>query len=301
MGVLGAFAVTVWLCGPRAAAVLAAKFETSGEHSPKVALDRVGFVALPDWLERPMLLEVSEACAPWLSDEIGILDEASGKKLRDGLLTVPWVRDVRVERVFPDKFRLHLSLRRPVLEVRTAADEPLCVVDADGIVLPHVEVALPIVRLYREGGSPTMTVAPGQRCAEPRVRTAVGVVNEWHEQLAPLVDDCPALVEVDTTNLGERWIRGPEYPEVRVTLRRGDGEPVVFGYGRPVDTTLSRVPVRVKAAVLAKVLDAHAGLDGLVAGDLRFQRRWADYLQPRAEGVRDPFGPWKELPLPDGR
>jgi len=301
VGVLGAFAVTVWLCGPRAAAVLAAKMQSAEENSPKVALDRVGFVRLPEWLEQPMLLEVSEACSPWLSDEVGILDERSGRKLRDGLRTVPWVRDVRIERVFPDRFRLHLELRRPVLAVRSADGQPLCVVDRDGVALPHVELALPYVQLYREGGSPTMAVVPGDVCDEPRVHAAVGVANEWRERLAPIVARCPTLVEIDATNLGERWIPGPQYPEVRVTLRRHDGAPVVFGYGRPVDSPLPRVPVRNKAAVLSSVLQQHEGLDGLVAGDLRFRRRWADYLQPRAQGVRDPYADWKQLPPADGR
>jgi hypothetical protein len=94
---------------------------------------------------------------------------------------------------------------------------------------------------------------------------------------------------------------GPEYPEVRVHIQRVDGLPVVFGYGRPVDSPLDRVPVRRKAEVLNKILKQNEGLEELVAGDLRFARRWADYLQPRNPGVPDPNRPWKELLPPDGR
>ncbi|HEX5053839.1 MAG TPA: hypothetical protein VFZ65_18820 [Planctomycetota bacterium] len=298
--VLGAFAVTVWLCGPRAMAVLAAKLDQTGRNSPGVALDRVGFVSRPDWLDNPLLLAMSAAVSPWLRDEVPILDEALARRLRDGLATVPWVRDASIERVFPDRFQLHLALRRPVLAVRTAEGAPLCLVDRDAVALPWVDTALPVVVLYREGGAPTMAFEAGAVVTESRVRAAAAIAVEWRDELAPLVAGCPPLLEVDATNLGERWLRGPSYPEVRVKLRRADGAGVVFAYGRPVDSPLARVPVRTKASVLEQILGLHPGLQGLVAGDLRLLRRWADYLQPRAAGVRDPIGPWSELPVPRG-
>jgi hypothetical protein len=298
--VLGAFGATVWLCGPRAAAVLAARFEQAARHSPTVALDRVGFVARPEWMDTPLLLAVAGALSPWLADEVPILDEAMSRELREGLLGVPWVRDVGIERVFPDRFRLRVELRRPVLGVRDAEGAPLCLVDREGIMLPWVATPLPVTQLHREGGAPTMQVAPGQLAPEGRVRAAAGIAVEWSTELAPLVPACPALLEVDATNLGERWLRGPSYPEVRVKLARDDGAAVVFAYDRPVDSPLPRVPVRTKAAVLGKVLAKYPGLRGLVAGDLRLSHRWADYLQPRESGVRDPNGPWNELWAPRG-
>lgn len=296
--VLGAFAVTVWLCGPRAAAVLAARFQGAAQLGPSVALDRAGFGERPEWLDPPLLLAVSAALSPWLSDEIGLLDEAAGRRLRDGLSSVPWVSEVGVERVFPDRLRLHCALRRPVLAVRTADGEPLCLVDRTAVMLPWVETPLPVLRLYRDGGMPTMSVAPGETSSEARVRVAAAIACEWRDELAPLVRQCPALLEIDATNLGERWVHGPEYPEIRVVLRRDDGAPVVFNYGRPIDSPLPRVPVRTKAMVLQNVLGQHPGLAGLVAGDLRLARRWADYLQPRAPGAQDPFLHWKQLPPP---
>ena len=299
--VLGAFAATVWFCGPNAAAVLAARFGSEPQPGPMVSLDRVGFHDRPDWLEGQMLVAVAESVSPWLGDEVGILDEPASRRMRDGLMSTVWVRDVRVERVFPEQFRLHLSLRRPLLAVYSSDNKPLCLVDEHSMMLPWVECSLPTVRLYHEGGSPTMAVTIGERTNEPRVRVAVGIAKEWQGELVPLVSDCPRLLEVDATNLGERWIRGPQYPEVRVHLKRADGRQVIFGYGRPVDSPLARVPVGSKAKVLTKILAAHIGLQGLVAGDLRFSRRWADYLQPRKPGVPDPNGPWKELLPPEGR
>jgi hypothetical protein len=70
---------------------------------------------------------------------------------------------------------------------------------------------------------------------------------------------------------------------------------VIFAYDRPVDSPMPRVPVATKAAVLGKVLGKHPGLRGLIAGDLRLQNRWADYLQPRDPGVPDPDGAWNTL------
>jgi len=296
--VLSAFVTTVWLYGPKAAAVLAARVGGEPSVGPMVTLDRVGFAERPDWLNEQMLVAVAESVSPWLDGEVGLLDEENSRRMRDGLLQSCWVRDVRVERVFPDQFRLQLTLRRPLVAVSTADSEPLCLVDAAGVMLPWVDNRLPTLRLYREGGSPTMTVQHGAVSEEARVLAAAEVATEWRERLAPLVPACPELLEIDVSNLGERWIRGPEYPEVRVHLRRNDGAQVIFGYGRPVASQLDRVAVASKATVLRKVLAQHEGLDGLVAGDLRFAVRWADYLQPRKPGVPDPNGPWKEL-VPD--
>lgn len=298
--VLTAFVVTVWFCGPRAMNVLAARFQEASRNSPLVALDRVGFVERPEWMDKPLLLTVAAALSPWLSDEIPILDDVTIRRLRDGLATVVWVREATVERVFPDRLRVHVELRRPVLAVRDGNGNPLCLVDRDAIVLPWVDTAVPVTFLHREGGSPTMAATPGRPATDARVRAAAGVVVEWRDEVAPLVPQCPALVEVDATNLGERWLRGPSYPEVRIKLRRADGAGVIFAYDRPVDSPLRRVPATTKATVLGNVLGKHPGLGGLIAGDLRFGRRWADYLQPRPTGVRDPNEPWNALLTPRG-
>lgn len=293
--VLSAFGLTCWLYGPRAAAVLAARFEQATQLSPAVSLDRVGFAERPEWMDTPLLLAVSAALSPWLADEVPILDERMAASLREGLTTVPWVREVAIERVFPDRFRLRFELRRPVLAVRDAGGKPLCLVDRHATMLPWVDTPLPVTVLHREGGAGTMPVVLGQTASEPRVRVAAAITMEWQTELAPQVPDCPALLEVDATNLGERWAVGPNYPEVRVRLRRNDGAGVIFAYDRPVDSPLPRVPVKTKATVLGKILAEHPGLQGLIAGDLRMSRRWADWLQPRSGSRRDPAGPWRDF------
>ncbi|MBL8754510.1 MAG: hypothetical protein JNK15_14495 [Planctomycetes bacterium] len=298
VGVLTVFALTVWLCGPKAAEVLAARFDQAAQNSPHVALDRVGFASRPEWMDKNLLVAVSAALAPWLQEDVPILDDQAQRGLRDGLASVAWVRSAEVQRVFPDRLRLVVDLRQPILAVRAADGSPLCLVDREAVQLPFVDTPLPVVRLYREGGAGTMSVAVGQRCTERRVTAAVAIALEWRDQLAPLVAGCPRLLEVDTTNLGEQWLRGPSYPEVRVQVARSDGAGVVLNYDRPVDSPLPRLPVATKAGVLNKVLARHPGLVGLVAADLRFAKRWADYLQPRPAGVRDPHESWNTLFTP---
>jgi hypothetical protein len=295
--VVAAFVATVVLQGPRALEILDRRVEQAARSSPRVALDEVGFAAQPAWFDRPLLLAVSLGVAPWLGSGVPILDDGALRRLREGLESVPWVAGVGMERVFPDKLKLTLSLRRPVLAVRDGEGKPLCLVDQHARMLPFADTRLPVVHLYREGGRPTMAVEPGAICDEPRVRAAVGIAVEWRDEFAPLVADCPELVEIDTTNLGERWLP-PIHPEIRVKLARGDGQTVLFGYDRPVDSARMRVPTSTKALTLNQILKRHPKLAGLVAGDLRMSRRWADYLQPRAAGQRDPFGPWNGEPPP---
>lgn len=299
--VLAAFAATLWFAGPRALDVVSARLDASARNSPLVELDQVGFVDRPEWLDKPLLLAVAASLSPWLSDQVPILDDATILALRDGLRSVPWVHDVRIERSFPDRLQVQLGLRRPVLAVREGSGQPLCLVDRDGRMLPWVDVSLPTTFLFAEGGAATMPVALGEIASDQRVRAAAAIAVEWRDELAPTVPRCPALLEVDATNLGERWLRGPGYPEVRVKLARTDGVGVVFNYDRPVDSPLPRIPVATKAAVLDNILRARPGLEGLVAGDLRFSRRWEEYLQPRATGKRDPYEHWNKLALPLGK
>lgn len=300
IAVLLAFAVTVWWQGPRAAAVLAARVAAAAPAGPAVVLDRVGFGERPEWLDGPVLVAVARDLQPWLVSSVPIRDEEAARALRAGLRQVAWVADAHLERLFPDRFRVQVDLRRPVLRVRDGAGAGLCLCDRSGIALPWVDVdTLPEVWLYREGGPSRVECLPGQVVGDDRVVAAAAVAVEWRDELAPLVPSCPRLIEVDATNLGERWLVGPRYPEIRVKLLRNDGAAVVFSYDRPPGSALPRVPVATKAAVLRQILAAHPGLAGLVAGELRFQVRWQDWLQPRRPGVADPVGDFDApSPLP---
>ena len=187
-----------------------------------------------------------------------------------------------MERVFPDKFKVAFGLRRPVIAVRDETGKPLCLCDRNGIALPWVDDAgVPDVVLRREGGAQTMQGRAGEKAPDDRAIEAAAIAVEWRDELAPLVPGCPRLLEIDANNLALRWAKAPEYPEVRVRLQRQDGAPVVFGYDHPVGSKWPRVPVATKATVLKSVLQEFPGLNGLVSGDLRFERRWRSWLQPR--------------------
>lgn len=282
IGVWLAFGLVAWFFGPRAWSILETRVAGAAKHSPLVDRDRVGFVVRPPWLEDALLVAVSRDLQPWLRGEAPILDDAAARELLAGLATVAWVEETRLERVFPDKFRVAFGLRRPVLAVRDETGKPLCLCDRHGTTLPWVDgTELPALVLRREGGSGSMQGRLGEKAPDDRVLAAAAIAVEWRDEIAPAVPDCPRLIEVDANNLGLRWAKAPEYPEIRVRLLRLDGAPVVFGYDHPLDSKWPRVPAATKARVLRSILQDFPGLAGLVAGDLRFELRWRSWLQPR--------------------
>lgn len=286
-----AFLLTVWCFGPRAADVLATRLRHSESLSPAVELGRVGFAARPEWMSTEALVVVSRDLQPWLHGVIPILDGRSARRLEEGLRQVAWVRDLSLQRVFPDRFRMQVGLRRPVLVVRSGDGAIACCVDRDGIALPVLPgLQLPATVLRSEGGSEQLAFRHGEVVGDARVLAAAAVAVEWRDEVVPLVPGCPELVEIDANNLGERWISHPRYPEVRVFLRRADGEAVRLGYDRGPDSRRARVPASDKAFVLRSILAKHPGLTGLTGGDLRFLVRWENWLQPRKG--RDPAEPW---------
>lgn len=278
---LSALGLAVWLAGPRAYAVLAWRVEGVAEASgPRASIDRVGFHRAPEWTRGPLLLAVLADLEPRLRGEVGLLDEPAARDLAARVSASPWVRGVDLGRAFPDRLRARLRLRRPVLQVcwrQPGRVEAL--VDADGVCLPVV-AGTDLPRTVLSGGSggpwPAGTVHP-----DPRVRAAAGVAAEWRDQLVPRVPAAPALVEVDAANLRYRLLGEGRWSEVRVGLRRGDGETVYLAYDHPPGSAAPRVPIATKARVLGAILAEHPGLGGLVAGDLRFANRWRDWLVPR--------------------
>lgn len=289
--VLSAFVVTLVLFGPRAKQVLAARLSSASQQSPLVQLDRVALTAKPDWLPPELLPLVARDLQPHLSGSVPILDDDAALQLVQELESVPWVQKARLDRVFPDRLHVALDLRRPVLQVRAADGQPLCLCDRDGVALPLLDLPqLPFTQLSTATGRGTVKVVPGERLGDDRVLAAAAVAVEWRDELAPRVAGCPALLEIDATNLGGGYVTHPHYPDIRIALRRSDGAKVVFAYGYPPDSELPRVPVADKAGVLHAILAAHPGLDGLLGGDLRFTNCWENWLQPWTGS--DPAGPW---------
>ena len=160
-----------------------------------------------------------------------------------------------MERVFPDRFWIHMELRRPSLSVHRRRHAALPR-RRPGQYVAVVAESAAYRAAYREGGSPTMAVSFGERARECRVTVAAMVAAEWRAQVVPLVKSCPDLLEVEVSNLGA-VDRRHAVSRIRVVLARADREPV-FAYGRPPDSPLPRVPARTKALVLDNILRAHA-------------------------------------------
>ncbi|MEE9125817.1 MAG: hypothetical protein V3U11_01630 [Planctomycetota bacterium] len=294
MCVLLALALTIWLAGPKAYEVLAARWHRSqgdGPGGPRVDLDLVSFGERPDWLRGPFLLTVARDLSPRLSEKVGLLDEVDARRVKTRLLASPGVKTVRLRQEHPDRFRVSLDLRRPVLEVEFPGARLL--VDRHGVCLPPTRSSsgLPVAVLtglpgYPAGGQPAR-IRMGMPHPDPVVRAAAAVAVEWRDEMVPLVPEAPPLVEVDTSNLDYRFIAAARVSEVRVGLRRGDGQIVYLAYGRPPGARLERLPVAAKAKILECILAHAPGLMGLQGGDLRFANRWRDWLLPRPGRLPD--------------
>ncbi|MEM7203695.1 MAG: hypothetical protein AAF628_25750 [Planctomycetota bacterium] len=282
--ILGALALTLTLAGPRAYTVLARRVRGAAVEAsaPRAAVDRLGFRSTPGWLRGPLLLAVLADLEPRLQGRIvGLLDEAEAGALRAAVEASPWVARVRLERLFPDRFVAALQLRRPVLQVLDAGgDEPLALLDSDGVCLPPVAgTGLPRALLWRDDrAAPT---EPGAAHPDRRARVAARVAVEWRDQLVPACPRAPRLLEVDTSNLDYAFLADGRWSEVLVGVESEPGRTVYLAYGHPPGSPLPRVPVADKAMVLDSILAEHPKLAGLRAGDLRFVNRWRDWLLPR--------------------
>ncbi|GAB4148417.1 MAG: hypothetical protein Fur0037_16720 [Planctomycetota bacterium] len=288
VAVLSAFAATLYLAGPRASRALAARLSGAARRSALVDLDRVAFLETPGWMPKRALLALAKDLHPVLSGRVPILDEEAGEQLLRSLRSVPWVRDVGLDRRFPDRLEARLSIRRPRLCIADRAGEPIRLCDGEGIALRFVDgFSLPIVRVDR---SLVDRCEEGLPIASAVVQAALGVVLEWQDALAPRVRGCPRLLEVDAERVEADLPEDPRHPEISVVLERSGGGEVVFGYGRPPSSKAPRVPVEDKARTLSAILERHEGLKGIERGDLRFGVRWQDWLEPRLGP--DPAGPW---------
>jgi hypothetical protein len=282
IAVLLTLAVVLWVAGPKAYHVLAARMDAKPDGGPVVDLDLVGFGEQPDWLKGPLLYAVARDLSPRLSEKVRLLDKTAARRVERRLLASPWVKGVRLREERPEHFRVSLDLRRPVVEVEAPGGRLL--VDRDGVCLPPPtwsSTDLPKVVVTGLPDRNRAAVRFGMPHPDPVVRAAAAVAVEWRDEMLPLVPEAPALVEVDASNLDYRFLAEARVSEVRVGLRRDDGGVVYLAYGRPPGARLERVPVATKAKILKRILDHAPGLKGLRGGDLRFENRWRDWLLPQ--------------------
>lgn len=273
--VLSAFVLTVVGAGPRAWAVTRARVQALRQSAPRgarVDLDRVGFVGVPGWLRGDLLTAVSLDLASALDGGVGLLDDDGAARLLAELRALPWVRDARLQRVYPDRFRAELEMRAPV--ARLSAGAGAVALDVDGVCLP----CPPRCELPEIDAGSTAKARLGQPHPDLLVRAAAAVAAEWQAEIAAALPGLPALRRVDTTNIG--YGSDPtRLCEVRVAVQRGDGGLVWFDYDHPPGSGAPRVPAATKVAVLQRLLAAHPGLVGVVRADLRFGNRWQAWVE----------------------
>lgn len=272
------FVVTVVAAGPRAWAVARGRWQALQRSAPKgaqVDLDRVGFVSLPEWLRGDTLTAVSLDLATALRGRVGLLDDRATTLLRSTLQAVPWVRDIHLHRVYPDRLRVELTLRAPLIRLEVAGQRDVAC-DRDGVCLPcPPRSELPSV--LAQVTAPPADVVLGRPHPDPAVRAAAAVAAEWGDHIADVVPGLPPLRQVDVSNLG--YAADPtRLCEVRVAVQRADGKLVWFDYDHPVGSEAPRVEAATKAGVLRQLLAAHPGLVGVAAADLRFAKRWQAWV-----------------------
>jgi hypothetical protein len=196
------------------------------------------------------------------------------------------VRAARLERVFPDRFRVRLGLRRPLCEVVVAGGRR-AVVDRDGIAMRPTEepTELPRIDLRHEVGA---LVARPVRFGEPfpddRVLAAAAVAAEWRDVIRASCPGAPRLLEIDPHNLGWRFLAHPSYTQIVVLLERSDGGVASFQYGLS-EAHGGPVSAADRAEVLCKILAEFPGLAGIENGDLRLRNLWRQALRPRQRAV----------------
>lgn len=279
---LVALIATLWFVGPRAWTVLAKSGPGVEEAAgPTVQLDRVGFRSKPSWLDDRLLVAVMTDLAPRLDGEVHLLDEPATGALKERLEASPWIDRARLRRVFPDRLAVDLELRRPVIEVRASAGALRVLSDGQGTCLPAViDTGLPHT-VVTDSGASSPNALFGRQHPDPRVTAAAAVAAEWRDELAPLVDGAPLLVEVDAGNLDYRLFGDGRWSEVLVGVAGDNGASVYLAYGHPPGSGAPRVPIRTKAEILSAMLQEFPGLRGIDRGDLRFANRWRDWLRPR--------------------
>lgn len=283
-----ALVITLWLAGPQAYTVLAARVGTAlRDAGPSVAISQVGVLGSPDWLEGPVLERVLFDLEPVLRGRLGWYDEAGIAELKRLAELSPWVRSAVLRRREPGQFALDLDLRRPLLGV-VSKSHLVALLDRDACVLPvpRRRPELPIVDLPEVLVESTM--ARGEVCADPMVVVAAHVAAEWMDQVLPRLaagasgaaSAPPRLLQIDANNLGGRFLADPHYSEVVVALEAADGATVWAHYGR-AESDGGPVAAETKAWVLGQILADHPGLRGLGAIDLRLRNRWRDCLVAR--------------------
>jgi hypothetical protein len=246
---------------------------------------RIALEERPSWWEgalaRPFLKNLAE-CS---SGPFSVFDAASARALSERWRQVPGVADVRLERVFPDRYRVSLSLSRPEGWVADRGGKKL-LVDRHGRRLhdpdlPEEEVAAFFAALPRLTGGAADAPAIGLPFEEPFVEAAAATAAEYRSEFEGSLGFPLRLLEVDASNLGYRYIADPRRAEVRLLVGAADGGVCRLEWDHPPGSTGRRVPVEVKVEVARKIAAEHPGFEGVASADLRLRNTWSAWVRMR--------------------
>lgn len=181
----------------------------------------------------------------------------------------PWVAEVRsVEKLYPNRVRVSVDLRRPAAAV--ALDRGLALVDADGVRLPGIYPRVPpalgsLPTIYGAAGSPAPA---GTHWMDRAVSNGLAVARALDEYR--LADACPISV-IDIRNAGGR--RDPRQAEI-VLWTAGR---IPIHWGRPPDTVkFGEISVAQKMENLRRVLATYPRLAGVRGIKLQFHSPYVE-------------------------
>lgn len=247
----------------------------------------------PDWLAPAMARAFYGSYASVAGEPFSLLEADLLRSWVERLRALPWVAQLEVEPLYPDRVRLDLELRRPQAAVADGAS--LRLIAADGTVLPLL------------APDAVLTVDPAQRfeaaAAEaadlpPRpfdlpwlvglapldtdrdaARAGAALVTEWRMEAEPLLrrlvdrGAIPRLLAVQVENHGLRLDRAVS--EYSLVLRSSDRRPVRVAWGHaPGGPFPSRIAIEDKVWILSKALQRFPGLRGVVSLDARYRTDW---------------------------
>ncbi|MBI2931969.1 MAG: hypothetical protein HYY16_09980 [Planctomycetes bacterium] len=187
--------------------------------------------------------------------DLNLFDEGLVSRIGRVFEGNPWVKRVTaIERIFPDRVRVRLQVRRPHVAVRRA--EGLFLLDDDGVVLPGTyPSASACARSVEIVGSASVPPRPGERWESADIRAGVELVEMIARSASLRALDVRA---VDVSNVGGRVDR--RRPETALLTAVG----CTIYWGRaPSSGRFGEPAPEEKLELLAAVVREYPGLQGL--------------------------------------
>jgi hypothetical protein len=233
----------------------------------RVRLDRVRVLERPSWVSDDELEELLEGAS--ISGSAGFYDPDLARRLRDAWGRTPLAASLpRVAREHPNRVRLSLSIRRPVVGVKDWEDEerPIVLLDREAVRWPgrfpervpaRFGARIPIIKAYdlREF-SPTPPA--GHAWRDERVLQGLAVALDLRRELG---DDLARRLRIRVINVENVGKEGPGVSEV--VLETEDGMKVEWGRSSGSPRAERDPPVRTKIESLRRAFREPARLPGM--------------------------------------